>query len=73
MSRSAGTAMSVLLGGTLSGQPAVASYKAYARREEDWKERAEKGGESLTKYVRTHNTYLHPRLTAMPTLLICSV
>lgn len=35
--------MSVLLGGTVSGQPAVASYKAYARREEDWKERADKG------------------------------
>lgn len=45
LSRSAGTAMSVLLGGTVSGQPAVASYKAYARREEDWKERADKGGE----------------------------
>ena len=59
LSRSAGTAMSVLLGGTVSGQPAVASYTAYARREEDWKERADKGGESLTKYIRINHTYLH--------------
>jgi len=35
--------MSVLVGGTCFGQPAAASYTAYARREEDWKERAEKG------------------------------
>ena len=56
LSRSAGTAMSVLLGGTVSGQPAVASYTAYARREEDWKQRADKGGERLTKYVRIYHT-----------------
>jgi len=73
LSRSAGTVMSVLLGGTFSGQPAVASYTAYARREEDWKERADKGGESLTKYVRIYHTYLHPFPTTMPILLLCSV
>jgi len=43
LSRSAAFAMSVLVGGTCFGQPAAASYTAYARREEDWKERAEKG------------------------------
>ncbi len=47
LSRSAASAMSILVGGTCLGQPAAASYTAYARREEDWKERAEKGGESL--------------------------
>lgn len=35
--------MSVLLGGTIMGQPAEASYTAYTQREEDWSKRAEKG------------------------------
>ncbi|KAL7526776.1 hypothetical protein ACHAXR_001647 [Thalassiosira sp. AJA248-18] len=43
MIRGAGAAMSVLVGGTMMGQPAEASYTAYTRREEDWKVREEKG------------------------------
>jgi len=35
--------MSVLLGGTILGQPAEASYTAYTQREEDWEKRSEKG------------------------------
>jgi len=35
--------MSVLAGGTVLGQPADASYTAYTQRENDWKERSEKG------------------------------
>lgn len=35
--------MSVLVGGTIMGEPAEASYSAYTRREEDWKQREEKG------------------------------
>lgn len=36
----------VLLGGTaMTNQPAEASYTAYSRREDDWKERVDKGGE----------------------------
>lgn len=53
LSRSAASAMSVLVGGTCFGQPAAASYTAYARREDDWKERAEKGGESLLRVYST--------------------
>lgn len=43
ISRGAGAAMSVLAGGTILGQPAEASYSAYSHREEDWKNRTEKG------------------------------
>lgn len=76
LSRSAGTTISVLLGGTVLGKPAVASYTAYARREEDWKERSEKGGESLTVYAflsSTYHIYVHPFPTAFPILLLCLV
>ena len=45
LSRGAGAALSILLGGTALEQPAVASYSAYTRREQDWQERSEKGGE----------------------------
>mmetsp|Transcript_27038 Transcript_27038/g.46127 ORF Transcript_27038/g.46127 Transcript_27038/m.46127 type:complete len:187 (-) Transcript_27038:318-878(-) len=38
-----GAAMSVIISGTVMQQPAEASYSAYTRREEDWKDRAEKG------------------------------
>jgi len=41
LSRGAGAALSILLGGTA---PAEASYTAYTRREEDWQQRSEKGG-----------------------------
>ena len=44
LSRGAGAALSILLGGTA---PAEASYTAYTRREEDWQQRSEKGGKSL--------------------------
>ena len=38
--------MSVLVGGTVLGEPANASYTAYARREDDWKQRDSSGGKS---------------------------
>lgn len=44
-SRGGGAIALALLGGTTINQPAEASYTAYSRREEDWKERVEKGGE----------------------------
>ena len=44
LSRGAGAALSILLGGTALEQPAEASYTAYTRREEDWQQRSEKGG-----------------------------
>lgn len=46
LSRGAGAAMSVLVGGTVLGEPANASYTAYARREDDWKQRDSSGGKS---------------------------
>ena len=44
LSRGTGAALSILLGGTALEQPAVASYSAYTRREQDWQERSAKGG-----------------------------
>jgi len=43
LSRGAGAAMSVLVGGTILEQPAEASYTGFTQREEDWKKREEKG------------------------------
>lgn len=46
LSTGGGALALVLLGGTATiNQPAEASYTAYSRREEDWKERMDKGGE----------------------------
>jgi len=45
MSRSAGAAISVLVGGIGLDQPAFASYTGYTQREKDWQERAANGGE----------------------------
>ena len=46
LNQSAGAAMSVLLGGTsLCPKPAVASYTSFTRREDDWKQRSDKGGQ----------------------------
>jgi len=47
MSRSAGAAISVLVGGIGLDQPAIASYTGYTQREKDWQERAANGGEEL--------------------------
>ena len=47
MSRSAGAAISVLVGGIGLDQPAIASYTGYTQRERDWQERAANGGEEL--------------------------
>ena len=49
LSRGAGAALSILLGGTA---PAEASYTAYTRREEDWQQRSEKGGKSGKLYCK---------------------
>lgn len=46
-SRSAGAAISVLVGGIGLDQPAIASYTGYTQREKDWQERAANGGEEL--------------------------
>lgn len=43
LSRGAGAAISGLVGGTILDQPAQASYSAYTRREEDWKQREANG------------------------------
>ena len=46
LNQSAGVAMSVLLGGTsLCPKPAVASYTSFTQREDDWKQRSDKGGQ----------------------------
>ena len=45
LQKSAGVAFSILLGGTSMSESASASYSAYTRREDDWKEREKKGGE----------------------------
>ena len=47
--------MSVLIGGTFLEQPAEASYTAYTQRENDWKERSDKGGE----IAKICNTIFH--------------
>lgn len=43
INRGAGAAMSVLIGGTILGPPAEASYTAFTQREKDWEERTSKG------------------------------
>ena len=43
--KSAGIAFSILLGETAMEESASASYSAYTRREDDWKEREKNGGE----------------------------
>ena len=45
LQKSAGVAFSILLGGTTAASEANASYSAYTRREEDWKQREKNGGE----------------------------
>lgn len=45
LQKSAGVAFSILLTGTSLSESASASYSAYTRREDDWKEREKKGGE----------------------------
>ena len=40
-------ALALLGAGTTISQPAEASYTAYTRREDDWKQRVDKGGEIL--------------------------
>ena len=45
----AGVTMSALLGEIIMGQPAGATYSAYARREEDWKQREKNGGELVRR------------------------
>lgn len=48
LSRGGGAMALALLGaGTTIIQPAEASYTAYTRREDDWKQRVDKGGEIL--------------------------
>ena len=56
LSRGAGAALSILLGGTA---PAEASYTAYTQREEDWQQRSEKGGKSnlVVQYCCKHSLY----------------
>lgn len=43
LTRGAGAAMSLLVGGTFMGKPAEASYTGYTQREQDWQTRSEKG------------------------------
>ena len=43
--KSAGIVFSILLGETAMEESASASYSAYTRREDDWKEREKNGGE----------------------------
>ncbi|KAL7512894.1 hypothetical protein ACHAXN_010036 [Cyclotella atomus] len=43
LQKSAGVAFSILLGGTTAASEANASYSAYTRREEDWKQREKNG------------------------------
>lgn len=52
LQKSAGIAFSILLGGTTMSESANASYSAYTRREEDWKEREKNGGEFAGSLLR---------------------